>query len=51
VLSLYYGGSWGLVSDAKFTGWPSEKDPYASPKTYESTPLLVLTHLKAVNDD
>ena len=51
VLSLYYGGSWGLVSDAKFTGWPSEDDPYASPKTYESTPLLVLTHLKAVNDD
>ena len=51
VISLYYGGSWGLVSNAKFTGWPSEKDPYASPKTYESTPLLVLTHLKAVNDD
>ena len=51
VLSLYYGGSWGLVSDAKFTGWPTEDDPYASPKTYESTPLLVLTHLKAVNDD
>jgi peptide/nickel transport system substrate-binding protein len=51
VISLYYGGSWGLVSDAKFTGWPSEKDPYASPKTYESTPLLVLTHLKAVKHD
>ncbi|MDN4642237.1 ABC transporter substrate-binding protein [Agreia sp. PsM10] len=51
VLSLYYGGSWGLMSDAKFTGWPSEADPYASPKTYESTPLLVLTHLKKVNDD
>lgn len=48
VISLYYGGSWGLMSNAKFTGWPSEKDPYASPKTYESTPLLVLTHLKAV---
>jgi peptide/nickel transport system substrate-binding protein len=51
VLSLYYGGSWGLMSNAKFTGWPSEADPYASPKTYESTPLLVLTHLKKVNDD
>ena len=51
VISLYYGGSWGLVSDAKFTGWPTEKDPYASPKTYESTPLLVLTHLKAVKHD
>jgi peptide/nickel transport system substrate-binding protein len=51
VISLYYGGSWGLFSEAKFTGWPSEDDPYASPKTYESTPLLVLTHLKAVTDD
>lgn len=51
VISLYYGGSWGLVSDAKFTGWPTEDDPYASPKTYESTPLLVLTHLKAVTHD
>lgn len=45
VLSLYYGGSWGLMSNAKFTGWPSEEDPYASPKTYEATPLLILTSL------
>lgn len=51
VISLYYGGSWGLMSDAKFTGWPSADDPYASPKTYESTPLIVLTNLEAVNDD
>lgn len=51
VISLYYGGSWGLVSNAKFTGWPSADDPYASPKTYESTPLLVLTNLKQVTDD
>ena len=51
VISLYYGGSWGLMSNAKFTGWPSAEDPYASPKTYESTPLIVLTNLKAVNND
>ena len=51
VLALYYGGSWGLMSNAKFTGWPSAEDPYASPKTYESTPLIVLTNLKKVNDD
>ncbi|MGV8883048.1 MAG: ABC transporter substrate-binding protein [Rhodoglobus sp.] len=51
VISLYYGGSWGLMSNAKFTGWPSADDPYASPKTYESTPLLVLTNLKQVTDD
>ena len=32
VLSLYYGGSWGLMNDAKFTGWPSAENPYASPE-------------------
>ncbi|HEY0259178.1 MAG TPA: ABC transporter substrate-binding protein [Lacisediminihabitans sp.] len=46
IISLYYGGSWGLFSTQKFTGWPSAKDPYASPKTYDSTPLLIFTHLK-----
>ena len=50
-ISLYYGGAWGLFSNAKFTGWPSAEDPYSSPKTYESTPLLILTNLKQVNDD
>jgi peptide/nickel transport system substrate-binding protein len=50
-ISLYYGGAWGLFSDAKFTGWPSADDPYVSPKTYESTPLIILTSLKKVNDD
>ncbi|MGX5679979.1 ABC transporter substrate-binding protein [Schumannella luteola] len=48
VLALYYGGSWGLMSNAKFTNWPSADNPYASPKTYESTPLIVLTSLEAV---
>lgn len=48
-IALYYGGSWGLVSNAKFTGWPTEDDPYASPKTYEATPLLILTNLRKVN--
>ena len=45
--SLFYGGLWGLSSDKSFTGWPSAKDPYASLMTWGSTPLLVLTHLKA----
>ncbi|BDZ48226.1 hypothetical protein GCM10025867_04670 [Frondihabitans sucicola] len=45
-IGLYYGGSWGLFSTQKFTGWPSAKDPYTSPKTYVSTSLLILTHLK-----
>lgn len=45
-IGLYYGGSWGLFSTQKFSGWPSAKDPYTSPKTYVSTALLILTHLK-----
>ncbi|MFF1571106.1 ABC transporter substrate-binding protein [Leifsonia sp. NPDC058292] len=46
VIGLYYGGLWGLYNDAKFTGWPDAKDPYAPPQTYDQTPLLVFTHLK-----
>jgi peptide/nickel transport system substrate-binding protein len=45
-IGLYYGGSWGLFSTQKFTGWPSASDPYTSPKTYVSTSLLILTHLQ-----
>ncbi|GAB6939883.1 ABC transporter substrate-binding protein [Isoptericola variabilis] len=46
MIALFYGGSWGLFSNKNFTGWPSADDPYASPKTWDSTPLLILTHLK-----
>ncbi|GAA1447028.1 ABC transporter substrate-binding protein [Leifsonia poae] len=46
VIGLYYGGLWGLYNDAKFTGWPDAKNPYAPPQTYDQTPLLVFTHLK-----
>jgi peptide/nickel transport system substrate-binding protein len=46
VISLYYGGSWGLYNTQKFTGWPTAKDPYTSPKNYQSTPLLIFTRLK-----
>ncbi|AMM21345.1 peptide ABC transporter substrate-binding protein [Frondihabitans sp. PAMC 28766] len=45
-LSIYYGGSWGLYNTEKFTGWPTASNPYASPKNYGSTPLLIFTHLK-----
>jgi peptide/nickel transport system substrate-binding protein len=45
VISMFYGGLWGLYSNAKFTGWPSASNPYASPIMWDSTPLLVLTHL------
>lgn len=46
VISMFYGGLWGLYSDKNYTGWPSEKDPYAPPNTYNSTPLLILTNLE-----
>jgi peptide/nickel transport system substrate-binding protein len=44
-IAMYYGGLWGLYSDAKFTGWPSADDPYAAPKVWDSTVLLVVTHV------
>lgn len=46
VISMFYGGLWGLFSTKDYTGWPSANNPYAPPSTWNSTPLLVLTHLK-----
>lgn len=48
VISVFYGGLWGLFSNKSFTGWPSEKDPYATPATWGSNPLLILTHITRV---
>ncbi|TFD47722.1 ABC transporter substrate-binding protein [Cryobacterium frigoriphilum] len=49
VISMFYGGLWGLYSDENYTGWPTEEDPYAPPNTYNSTPLLILTNLEKAN--
>lgn len=46
VIGMYYGGLWGLFNTDKFTGWPSEDDPYASLQTWDGAPLLVFTRLK-----
>ncbi|RLP79793.1 ABC transporter substrate-binding protein [Mycetocola lacteus] len=46
VISLYYGGSWGLYSENKYVGWPDADHPYASLKTYTPTALLIFTSLK-----
>lgn len=46
VISMFYGGLWGLFSTKQYSGWPSAADPYAPPSTWNSTPLLVFTHLK-----
>ncbi|MFT8357156.1 MAG: ABC transporter substrate-binding protein [Bifidobacterium aquikefiri] len=46
VVGMFYGGLWGLYSTKKFTGWPTEKNPYASPSTWTSQVLMVVTNLK-----
>ena len=51
VIGLYYGGIWGLFSDAKFTGWPSEDDPYMIPQNYDSAPLMIFTRLERGEED
>ena len=51
VIGLYYGGIWGLFSDAKFTGWPSEEDPYMIPQNYDSAPLGIFPRLERVKGE
>jgi peptide/nickel transport system substrate-binding protein len=47
VIPIWYGGLWGLFSEKKFTGWPSEDNPYAAPMTWTSNNLLILTTITA----
>ena len=51
VIGLYYGGIWGLFNDSKFTGWPTEDDPYMIPQNYDSAPLGIFTRLERVKED
>lgn len=51
IVALYYGGLWGLYNDGRFTGWPTAEDPFTSPQTYGSSPLMVLTHLRPVEKE
>lgn len=46
VIPIYHGGTWGLYSTKQVTGWPSADNPYAPGTPYNSTALLVVTHLK-----
>lgn len=45
IVLMYYGGSWGLFSTKRFTGWPSAANPYTLPTTYNNSLLTVLTHV------
>ncbi|WP_407360232.1 ABC transporter substrate-binding protein [Microbacterium sp. LBN7] len=51
VIGLYYGGIWGLFSDAKFTGWPTAEDPYMIPQNYDNAPLMIFTRLERVKEE
>ncbi|MFC4111927.1 ABC transporter substrate-binding protein [Nonomuraea zeae] len=46
-LPLFYSPSWAQFRTNKYTGWPSEQDPYAMPSPYTSPDAaVVLLHLK-----
>lgn len=49
IISVYYAGLWGLVSNKSFTGWPSAEDPYMTPTPYTSSALVVLTTITKVD--
>ncbi|MCI1219671.1 MAG: ABC transporter substrate-binding protein [Bifidobacterium sp.] len=46
VVTMFYGGLWGLFSDKNFTNWPSEDNPYATPATWTQNSLLIVTNIK-----
>ncbi|MEO6797017.1 MAG: ABC transporter substrate-binding protein [Candidatus Dormibacter sp.] len=45
IVLMYYGGSWGLFSTKRFTGWPSASNPYTLPTNYNNSLLTVVTHI------
>ncbi|WP_434810751.1 ABC transporter substrate-binding protein [Microbacterium sp. bgisy189] len=51
VAPLFPGPEWGAASNARFTGWPTEGDPYATLSTRSRTTVLVLTTLEPVVTD
>ena len=46
VINLYYGGMWGLFSTRHWTGWPSAKNPYTTPATWNYNLLAIVMHVK-----
>jgi peptide/nickel transport system substrate-binding protein len=45
IVLMYYGGSWGLFSTKRFTGWPSASNPYTLPTSYNNSLLTVVTRI------
>ena len=48
---LFPGPEWGAASNERFTGWPTEDNPYATLSTRSRTTVLVLTTLEPVTAD
>jgi len=46
LIPLFTGPEWGAYTDARFTGWPSPENPYATLSTRSATTTLVLTTLE-----
>ncbi|WP_164232893.1 ABC transporter substrate-binding protein [Microbacterium hydrocarbonoxydans] len=50
VIPLFPGPEWGAYTDVRFTGWPTEENPYATLATRSPTTVLVLTTLEPVEN-
>lgn len=50
VVPLFPGPEWGAYTDSRFTGWPTEDNPYATLTNRGDTTVLVLTSLKPVKN-
>lgn len=48
LINLYYGGMWGLFSTRHWVGWPSAKDPYTTPATWNYDLLAIVMHVTPV---
>ena len=48
VAPLFPGPEWGAANTTRFTGWPTEQNPYATLSTRARTTVLVLTTLEPV---
>jgi peptide/nickel transport system substrate-binding protein len=48
VVPLFPGPRWGAYNTTRFTGFPTEDDPYATLSTRSPTTVLVLTTLEPV---
>ncbi|MFE1268073.1 ABC transporter substrate-binding protein [Streptomyces sp. NPDC058758] len=48
VVPLFPGPEWGAYTDRRFTGWPTEENPYATLSNRSVTTVLVLTSLQPV---